>query len=260
MKLFDTHSHLSLIHDDHIEQLLLAQEAKRENVLGILSITNNIQDFFTVHENLKTASNVFFAIGVSPSEVLHPGRDWEQKIIQGRSLERVIAIGETGLDYEKKYGDKKSQIDLFLRQLDLAARLNLPVVIHNRGAGDDLLSILKDKIPPRGAILHCYSEDVSFAQKVLDLNVWISFAGNVTYRNARQIQETAAGMPIERMLIETESPFMIPSEHRGKRNKPSYLPSTLYHIADLRDEDPEYVAEQLWLNSLEVFGLTDKLA
>jgi TatD DNase family protein len=259
MKLFDTHSHLSLIHDDHIEQLLLAQEAKRESVLGILSITNNIQDFFTVHENLKTASNVFFAIGVSPSEVIHPGRDWEQKILQGATRERVIAIGETGLDYEKKYGDKKSQIELFLKQLELAARLNLPVVIHNRGAGDDILAILKDKCPPRGAILHCYSEDVSFAQRVLDYNVWISFAGNVTYRNARPIQQTAAEMPLERMLIETESPFMIPSEHRGKRNNPAYLPSTLYHIARLRDQDPEEVADQLWANSLEVFGLEGKL-
>src|SRR6266403_2102408 len=101
MKLFDTHSHLSLIHDDHIEQLLLAQEAKRENILGILSITNNIQDFFVVHENLKTASNIYYAIGVSPSEVSHPGRDWEQKIMQGAILEKVVAIGETGLDYEK---------------------------------------------------------------------------------------------------------------------------------------------------------------
>ncbi len=259
MKLFDTHSHMSLIHDDHIEQLLLAQEAKRENVLGILSITNNIQDFFVVHENLKTASNIYYAIGVSPSEVSHPGRDWEQKVMQGATLDRVVAIGETGLDYEKKYGDKKSQIDLFLKQLELAGRLNLPVVVHNRGAGDDVLSILRDKLPSRGAILHCYSEDVSFAQKALDLNVYISFAGNVTYRNARSIQETAIEMPLDRMLIESESPFLIPSEHRGKRNKPSYLPSTLYHIAELRNEDPEKVAEQVWQNSLAVFGLTGKL-
>ena len=259
MKLFDTHSHLSLIHDDHIEQLLLAQEAKRENVAGILSITNNIGDFFTVHENLKTASNVFFAVGVSPSEVLHPGRDWEQKVIQGAVLERVVAVGETGLDYEKKYGDKKSQIDLFLKQLELAGRLNLPVIVHNRGAGEDVLAILRDKIPSRGAILHCYSENVAFARKALDLNIYISFAGNVTYRNAREIQETAIEMPLDRMLIESESPFLIPSEHRGKRNKPSYLPSTLYHIAELRDEDPEQVADQIFQNSLDVFGLNGKL-
>jgi TatD DNase family protein len=179
--------------------------------------------------------------------------------MQGALLDKVVAIGETGLDYEKKYGDKKSQIDLFLKQLELAGRLNLPVVVHNRGAGDDVLAILRDKLPSRGAILHCYSEDVAFAHKALDLNVYISFAGNVTYRNARTIQETAIEMPLDRMLIESESPFLIPSEHRGKRNKPSYLPSTLYHIAELRNEDPEKVAEQIWLNSLTVFGLTGKL-
>lgn len=255
MKLFDTHAHISLIHDDHIEQLLIAKNARREDVAGILSITNNIQDFFSVYENLKTASNVYFAIGVSPSEVQHPGRDWEQKVIQGAGLEKVVAIGETGLDYDKKYGDKKSQIDLFIRQLELASRLNLPVVIHNRGAGDDILAILKDKMPARGAILHCYSEDWNFAQRALELNLYISFAGNVTYRNARHIQETAAYLPLDRMLIESESPFMIPSEFRGKRNMPEYLGSTLRHIADLRGQDPEEVAAQVYANSLKVFGL-----
>lgn len=255
MRLFDTHAHISLIHDDPIEQLVLAQEAKRENVLGILSVTNNIQDFSSTYENLKNASNVYFAVGVSPSEVQHPGRDWEEKLAKGINLDRVVALGETGLDYEKKFGDKKSQIDLFIRQLELAESFGKPVVIHNRGAGQDILSILRDKMPSRGAILHCYSESWDMAQKFLDMNVWLSFAGNVTYRNAREIQETAAYMPLDRMLIESESPFMVPSEFRGKRNKPSYLASTMYFIAEMRQQDPEEVSETLYNNALKVFGL-----
>ena len=256
MRLFDTHAHISLIHDDPIEQLVIAQEAKRENILGILSVTNNIQDFSSTYENLRNASNVYFAVGVSPSEVQHPGKDWEEKLAKGMALDRVVALGETGLDYEKKFGDKKSQIDLFIRQLELAESFGKPVVIHNRGAGQDILSILRDKCPSKGAILHCYSESWEMAQKFLELNIYLSFAGNVTYRNAREIQESAAYMPLDRMLIESESPFMVPSEYRGKRNKPSLLPSTLYFIADMRQEDPEATTETLYQNSLKVFGLS----
>ena len=259
MQLFDTHAHIGLIHDDPIEQLMIAQEARRDGVAGILSICNNLQDFFTTHENLRNASNVYFAIGVSPSEVNHPGRDWEEKIISGSKMERVVALGETGLDYNKKYGDKQAQIDLFIQQLELAERLELPVVIHNREAGNDLLEILQDKLPSRGGVLHCYSEDWEFAQQALDLNLYISFAGNVTYRNARHLQETALEMPLDRMVIESESPFMVPAEFRSKRNKPSYLRSTLEFLAELREMDPEELSQILYENSLRLFGLETKL-
>lgn len=256
MKFFDTHAHISLIHNDPIEQLVVAQEAKRENVLGILSVTNNIRDFFGVYENLKTASNVYFAIGVSPTETANPGRDWEELLHQGIRLPRVVAIGETGLDYEKKYGNKQAQIQLFIRQLELAEMYNKPVVIHNRNASEDILEILKDRAPRHRIILHCYSETWGFAQRALDLpDLYISFSGNITYRNTRGIQETALQMPLERMLVETESPFIVPAEYRGRRNRPSYLPAIVNHIARLRELDVEELAAVLYDNSLRVFGL-----
>ncbi len=248
---------MSLIHDDPIEQLVIAQEAKRENILGILSITNNIQDFFHVYENLKNASNMYFAVGVSPSETAHPGRDWEQKLINGVSLERVVAVGETGLDYDKKYGNKQSQIQLFIRQLELAEMLAKPVIIHNRDAGEDILAILKDRVPTKGAILHCYSEGPEFAEKALEIpNLYISFSGNITYRNTRDIQQSAIEIPLERMLIETESPFIVPAEFRGKRNKPSYLPSIAAFIAEMREMEMEELTDVLYANSLRIFGLS----
>lgn len=258
MRFFDTHAHLSLIHDDPIEQLVIIQEAKRENILGILSITNNIRDFFTVHKNLKTASNVYFAIGVSPTEAANPGRDWEELLIEGVRYERVVAIGETGLDYERKFGSKQAQIGLFIRQLELAEMLAKPVVIHNRNAGEDILAILRDRAPSRGMILHCYSEDWDFAERALEIpNLYISFSGNITYRNTRGIQETAVKMPLERMLVETESPFIVPAAYRGKRNKPSYLPAIVAHIAALRGLELEELAEILYQNSLRIFGLSE---
>ncbi|MFP4211784.1 MAG: TatD family hydrolase [Alkalispirochaeta sp.] len=257
MRLFDTHAHIGLIDEDPIEQLIIAQEARHEQITGILSICNNVRDFFGLHDSLKTASNVYFAVGVSPSEVTNPGKDWESQVERGASMSRVVAIGETGLDYYRKFGDKDSQIELFIRQLEIAASLNLPVVIHNREAGSDVLEILREKIPPRGAVLHCYSEDWEYAKKALDLPLYISFAGNVTYRNARNLHETARNMPLDRMLVESEAPFMVPAAYRGQRNRPSYLPETAKFLANLRDMDESELADQLYRNSTTFLGIAD---
>ena len=255
MKLFDSHAHIGLIHEDPIEQLIVVQEAKREGVTGIVSICNNLRDFFQVHENLKTAPHVFFAVGVSPSEVINPGRDWQLRVEEGAQLPRVVAIGETGLDYYRKFGDKDSQIELFIAQLELADRLDKPVVIHNRDAGNDVLEILRQKVPRRGGVLHCYSEDWEYAQRALELKVYISFAGNLTYRNARNLHETAKNMPLDRILIESESPFMVPSAYRGKRNKPAYLPETAKFLAELREMPEDELAETVFENTQRFFGI-----
>ncbi len=255
MRFFDTHAHIGLINEDPIEQLLIVKEAKQDNVDVIVSISNNLRDFFQIYDNLKTATHVYHSIGVSPSEVMHPGKDWETQIEEGSKLERVIAIGEIGLDYYRKYGDRDSQIELFIRQLELAEKLDLPVVIHNREAGQDVLDILRDKLPSRGGVLHCYSEDYEYAKKALELNLYISFAGNVTYRNARNLHDTAKNIPIDRMVIESEAPFMVPSVYRGKRNKPSYIVETAKFIAKLRDMDLEELTEILFQNGAKLFGL-----
>jgi TatD DNase family protein len=222
----------------------------------IVSICNSLRDFFQVYENLKTASHVYHAVGVSPSEVANLTRDWEEQIEKGASFPRIIAIGEIGLDYYRKFGNKDSQIELFIRQLEIAERLRLPVIIHNRDAGRDVLEILKEKLPSRGGVLHCYSENWAYAREALNLNLYISFAGNVTYRNARNLHETAKHMPLDRMLIETESPFMVPANYRGKRNKPAYLKETAQFLADLREEDLDAVCDTLFQNALRFFNVT----
>lgn len=255
MQYFDTHAHIGLIHDDPIEQLIVTQEARQASVVRIVSICNSLRDFSRVYENLKSASNVYHAVGVSPSEVQNPGKDWIQTIEQSVRLPRVVAIGEIGLDYYRKFGDKKSQIELFITQLELAAKLNLPVIIHNRDAGHDVLDILRERLPPKGGVLHCYSENAEYAKRALDLNLYFSFAGNLTYRNARNLHETIEVLPLERILIESESPFMVPAEYRGKRNMPKYLPSTGKYLADMLEMSEEDTAAFLWENSNRFFGL-----
>lgn len=255
MQFFDTHAHIGLITEDPIEQLIVVQEAKQENVIGIVSICNNLRDFYQIYQNLKTESHIYHSIGVSPSEVLHPGDDWEAKITEGTKRDRLVAIGEIGLDYYHKFGNRDSQVELFIRQLDLAQKLGYPVIIHNREAGTDVLEILRERLPAKGGILHCYSEDYEYAKRALELDLYISFAGNVTYRNARNLHETAKQIPLDRMLIESESPFMVPAAYRGKRNKPSYLGETADFIANLRDIPLEELAKILYANSLKFFGL-----
>ena len=147
--------------------------------------------------------------------------------------------------------------ELFIAQLELAESYNLPVIIHNRKAGHDIKEILKSKMPSRGGVLHCFSEDWEFASKMLENhdNLYFSFAGNLTYKNARNLHETVRNLPMERILIESESPFIPPAEFRDKRNKPAYMPSTASCLATLREEDEEEVTEALWQNACRLFGV-----
>lgn len=258
MKFFDTHAHIGLIYDDPIEQLRVVQQAKQAGVQRIISMNNSLYDFNKVYPNLKSMSGVYHAAGVAPSEVTNPGPDWISVLEKSLALPNVVAVGEIGLDYFKQFGDKRSQIELFITQLEIAQKHNLPVIIHNRDAGKDVYDILSERMPDRGAVLHCYSEDAAFAKKCLDKNIWFSFAGNLTYRNARNLHETVMNIPTDRILIETESPFMIPAEFRDKkRTKPAYLPSTARFLAEMLETDLEALADQLWKNSCKAFNLPE---
>jgi len=265
MRFFDTHAHVGLVYDDPIEQIRVILQAKQAGVTRIISINNSLHDFKKEYNLLKSQKGIYHAVGVGPSEVNTPGKDWIKTIEESAKLPRVIAIGETGLDYEKQYGDKRSQIELFITQLELAEKLNLPVIIHNRKAGKDIFEILQDRLPSKGAVFHCYSEDAAYARQCLDagMNVYFSFAGNLTYRNARNLHETIMELKNmgaeDRILIETESPFMIPAKYKDKkRTMPAYLPATAEFLADMLETDIESLSARLWTNSCKIFGIPEE--
>ncbi len=262
MQFFDTHCHIGLIYDAPIDQIRVVQQAKQAGVTRIISINNSLYDFKKEYAALRSVKGIYHAVGVSPAEVGTPGADWVKVIEDAVKQPNVVAIGETGLDYynSKVKGLKRQQIEFFIAQLELAQKFDLPVIIHNREAGQDILEILKDRIPSRGAIFHCYSENAAYAKQCLNagLNVYFSFAGNLTYRNARNLHETALNVPVDRILIETESPFLIPAEYREKkRTMPAYLPSTARFLAEMLDMDLEKLADQLWKNSCTIFNLPE---
>ena len=251
MQFFDTHAHIGLIYDDPIEQLRVIQQAKQAGVSRIVSINNSLHDFERVYPNLKAIPGIYHAVGIAPSEVTNPGTDYLNKIEQYLTYPNVVAVGETGLDYYKQFGDKRSQIELFIQQLEIAQKHNLPVIIHNRDAGKDTFDVLSERIPDAGAIFHCYSEDANYAKKCLDMNVYFSFAGNLTYRNARNLHETVLNIPVDRILI-------VPAEYREKkRTMPAYITSTAKFLAEMLEMDEEELSAQLWKNSCKVFNLPE---
>lgn len=256
MRLFDTHCHLALLYQDPIEQIRVIDDAKRAGVIGIANISTNLIDFNSSYKNTKALPNVYHAVGLSPSEVNNLQDDWELQLKEALSQPKVIAVGEIGLDYYHKYGDRYAQIELFITQLEIASNLGLPVVIHNREAGNDMKEILKTKVS-HGGIMHCFSEDVNFAKQMIDLGLYISFAGNLTYRNAKNLHSVAKEIPLDYLLIETDSPFLTPHGFRGKRNQPAYLVDTLKFLAELKQMKEEELAERLFQNSLKVFNIKD---
>jgi TatD DNase family protein len=256
MKYFDTHCHIALLYQDPVEQIRVIDEAKRADVAAIANISTNLLDFDSSYQNTKHIPNIFHTIGLAPSEVNNPGRDWDMKLEEALSLPNVVGVGEIGLDYHHKYGDRNSQIELFIRQVEIAANHNLPVCIHNRMAGDDMRNILRSKQLPAGGIMHCFSEDSAFAMDMIELGLYISFAGNLTYRNAKNLHQVAKDVPLESILIETDSPFLTPHNFRGKRNQPSYISETASFLAELKEMPVEEVCTELFKNSEKAFQVT----
>lgn len=256
MQFFDTHAHIGLLQDDKMEQLLAVQLAKVKMVKHVVSICNSLSDFEKTYANLESVDSVYHAVGVSPTEVSNPGKDWEERILLHAKKDRIVAIGETGLDYFHMFGgDKGVQIELFLKHLDIAKQLDLPVIIHNRNAGEDILNILEKKLPPKGGILHCFGEDWEFAKRALSLNLTFSFAGNLTFKNSRTIQEVAHNLPLDRIVIESEAPFMTPYPYKGERNKIPYIIETAKALSEIRETHLEELSESLYANSIRAFSL-----
>ena len=166
----------------------------------------------------------------------------------------MVAYGEIGLDYVKNYSPHALQRTRFQEQLELAKELELPVIIHDREAHDDCLALLQEAAPfPKGGVMHCFSGDIALAKKVLELGFYISIPGVVTFKNGALLQEVAASIPLESMLLETDGPFLAPVPYRGKRNDPVYILYTAEKVAQLRKISIEEVAKQTSSNCLALF-------
>ena len=199
---------------------------------------------------------VVFSSGLAPAEA--ESTNWADRIglvDEQASSAGIVAIGEIGLDWHWNYGTRRGQMELLGLQLGLAEKHNLPAIIHNREADADLLTLLRCNGLKGAGVMHCFSSDYEFAARCLDQGFYISFAGNVTYKNAHSIKETAKKIPLSRMLLETDSPYLSPQAVRGKINTPKQIVYTYQYIADLRGISCAQLTDAVCENFHRVFHL-----
>lgn len=245
--MIDTHAHLDAL-DDPAGAIARARES---GVTRIISIGTDPTSWANTLEIAAEHEAVHVVVGVHPHEAA--GNHEFDLLERVAAHPKVVGIGEIGLDYFRDYAPRDAQAKAFIYQLGLAKRLALPVVIHNRAADDDTVSILGQWFDGT-VILHCFSS-VPLLADALDRGWYVSFAGNVTYKNAGDLREAARAVPAERILAETDCPYLAPQPVRGKTNEPAYVVHTLAALADARGEDVEELARQIDVNAAVAFGL-----
>lgn len=256
MFLTDSHCHLDQLdltmHNGKLSDALAF--AEKEGVKHFLCVCITLNDFPHMMEIIRPYANVSASVGLHPNEIV----DHEPSTADLISLaqnEKVIAIGETGLDYFRSQGDTEWQRQRFRHHIEAAKQTKKPLIVHSRQAKNDTLDILeKENAASIGGVLHCFTEDMAMATKAMEFNFYISFSGIVTFNNAKEIQYVAQHMPLERMLIETDSPYLAPVPYRGKTNQPAYVRYVAEFIAKLRGIDVNEVAEQTTKNFFKLFS------
>ena len=246
----DSHCHLNF--PELIGNLPQIRQAMAEaQVERALCICTTLEEFEPVHRLACDYDNFWATVGVHPDNegVREPSLD---DLLQRGRLPKVLAIGETGLDYyrlgQRSVADMEWQRQRFRTHIRAARQLSLPLVIHTRSASADTLAILKEEGEEggqgsAGGVFHCFTETMEVARSALELGFYISFSGIVTFENAKDLQEIARWVPLERLLIETDSPYLAPVPHRGKVNNPSYVPLVAQQIAQLRECSLETIAQ-----------------
>lgn len=253
--LIDSHCHLNMLDlaefDGKFDNII--QSAEKEGVKRFLCVSVTLEDHDTLLKIASDYSQVDISIGVHPNE--HPGEAIDVDDLKLKSQHnRVVAIGETGLDYFRSEGDLKWQQDRFRQHIHTARELQKPLIIHTRAAKEDTISIMREEQAHEAkGVMHCFTEDWEMAQKALDCGFYISFSGIVTFKSAKELQEVAKKVPMDKFLIETDCPYLAPVPYRGKMNQPAYVKHVAEFIAQLRDISFDEVAKASTENYQRLF-------
>ena len=251
----DSHAHLD---DSQFKEDLseVIDRARAAHVGQIVTVGTDEQSTRKAVAIATEHSGIFSTVGCHPHEAdkVDAGEVLKWLTDLGRDP-KVVAVGETGLDLYKNYAEPENQERLFLAHLAAAAALTKPIVIHCRNAHPDCLAILEREQPPNGGVIHCFSGSADDARRYLDLNFIISIAGPVTYPNAGGLREAVKTLPADRILVETDCPYLAPQARRGKRNEPAFVPYTGARVAELLGQTPEAFAERSTRAARELFAL-----
>lgn len=237
-KIFDTHAHYDdeAFDEDREEVLKQIQEA---GVIGVLNCACSRKSLTTTNDLTLKYDFIYGALGIHPSDAYDYNEEVKAEIIEKvKANNKILAIGEIGLDYYwDENPDRETQKKVFREQMELAKELNLPVIIHDRDAHKDTLDIMKEYPSVKG-IVHCFSGSVEFAKECVKLGYYIGITGVVTFKNAKKIIEVVDAIPLDRLLVETDCPYMTPVPNRGKRNKSDYIEYIIEQVAEIKKIDP----------------------
>ncbi len=252
--LIDSHCHLEykgLVED---QQGVLAR-ARAAGIGGFLSISTRQREWAQVIGTAEREGDVWASVGIHPHEADGHADMGEAALIAAAAHPKVIAIGETGLDYFYDHSDRAMQRELFRRHIAASRTTGLPLIVHTRDAEGDTFAIIANEMEKGAfpALIHCFTASADFARKMLDLGLTISLSGIVTFKNARELQAIAAEVPEDRLLVETDAPFLAPVPHRGRVCEPAYTADTARFVAGLRGVEPEVLAEATTRNFFNLF-------
>lgn len=257
MRLADSHCHLNYKGLAEQQPEVLAR-ARDSGVVAMLNIATREREWDEVLATAEREADVWATVGIHPHEAdEHPHID-TAKLLSRATHPRVVGIGETGLDYYYDHSDRAQQQKSFRSHIAASRETGLPLIVHTRDAEEDTAAILAEEMG-KGAypgVIHCFTASGEFADKALELGFYISISGIVTFKNARDLQETAARLPLDRLLIETDAPFLAPVPHRGKTGEPAFVADTCSFLAQLRGMDAEELAEATRENFHRLFAKT----
>lgn len=253
----DSHCHLDFPQlKGDLDHILSNMQAAR--VQHALVVSVNLPDWPQLLQLVEAHDNLSASVGVHPGYADTPEPDVQELIQLARSSDKVVAIGETGLDYYRLQEPLDWQRDRFRVHIRASRSCGLPLIIHMRAAADDTLQIMRDEQAGEGGgVMHCFTEDWEVAKAALDLGFYISLSGIVTFKNATSLHEVARKVPLDRLLIETDAPYLAPVPYRGKRNDPSLVPHVAESIATLRGVSIETIAEHTTQNFYRLFNKLD---
>ncbi|GEP23378.1 TatD family hydrolase [Lentilactobacillus diolivorans] len=257
MKIFDSHTHLN---DDafysNVEKY--AQHAK---ALGVVKLANVGSNQVLNDRSLALSArypDMYSIIGWHPEDSIHYHDEQEKLLIEQLQSPKVVALGEIGLDYYQTTSPRAVQKQVFKRQIDIAKQLHLPISVHNRDAFEDTYAILKEmNVSDIGGVMHSFNGDPEWLKKFLDLGMLVSYSGVASFKKTREVHESVRQTPFDRMLVETDAPYLAPEPLRGKQNEPAYTLYTVEAIARFCDVNPDDIAAHTYANALRLFGIED---
>lgn len=249
--IINTHSHVNMLRETNIDEAI--QNAIDNKIVTIVP-SSSVQDIFDTDKFIQKCNDVYGYVGVFPEEV----KDFSDKTLSDmeeiiKSNPKIIGIGEIGLDYYWDKSFKELQKEVFIKQIEFANQMNLPLNIHSREAHLDTLEILKKYNKNSTAIMHCFSGSLEFARECIKEGIYIALGGVVTFKNAKKTKEVAKNIPLEYLLLETDDPYLAPVPFRGKENQPMYVKYVAEEIANLRGITPEVVAKTSTENAKKIF-------